>query len=170
MKFSSAAIKRVCTDAGVHWTDSNMVASMWFGHPYLHHKNGNTKLTGTTSSALGSKSSGTSVPSTTKLTSTAKDENPYAALTLETSSDEEGPKPSEGVIPVCGINSDIKPKTSDSKPKTDSDYSGNRPRVSFDVPLVKKAPDGQGDDTTTNTPTATNTGGGHNTSGTSLSE
>jgi hypothetical protein len=62
-------------------------------------------LTGTTSSALGSKSYGmvwyhTWVPSTTKLNSTAKDENPYAALILETSSDEEGSKPSEGVVPV----------------------------------------------------------------------
>jgi hypothetical protein len=32
---------------------------------------------------------------------------------------------------------------------------------SFDIPLVKKTPDGQGDGTMTDTPTATDTGGGH---------
>jgi hypothetical protein len=31
MKFSSAAIKRVCTDAGVHWTDSNILPVRWYG-------------------------------------------------------------------------------------------------------------------------------------------
>jgi hypothetical protein len=144
-----------------------MVASMWFGHPYLHHKDGNTKLTGSTSSALGSKSYGTSVPSTAELTSTAKDENPYAALVLETSSEEEGSKASDGSVPVCGINSDIEPNTFDSKPKTGPDNPGNRPRVTFDIPLVKKASDGKEDGTTANTPTAADTGGGHNTSGTS---
>ena len=98
MKFSPAVIKRVASEA-VPWTDSNMVASMRFGPPILNHKDGKTVIVGTAFS--GGKPSTASNPGT-NLHAAVKTGNSYAALAVDSSTDEDNASKDSGSIPANG--------------------------------------------------------------------
>ncbi len=82
MKYSPSVLKRLASDAGVDWTDPNMVASTRFGSPVLFNKDGKTVIVG--SALSGGKPSAAPNPGTTP-PAAIKTSNSYAALAMDSS-------------------------------------------------------------------------------------